>query len=137
MEMRLKSIAYSNASQKVINSNENLHCALAFAYYSLFMYMKHLLANKKRDAMTYAELEFSGANAHTSIVECMRKDLPANKDTSTILNRILELHSLRVEAEYTAADYSQDYVLQIHEECEQIKKRLKYYFVKLLTDEMK
>lgn len=125
--MRIKSVAYSKAAQRLIDGGNNLHCTIAFTYYSLFMFMKHLLANMKKNAMTYSELEFSGVNPHEKVLENLYRFLPANKETSSIIKRISELHELRVEAEYSTVEYQLEFAIAIHEECEVLKKKLKLW----------
>lgn len=139
MDVRAKSVDYLNASQKLIDMKEHLHCSIALSYYSVFIYMKHLIAHVKKTPISYSESEFSGQRAHVKVREVtMAKLSKINQDEWKSLDkRIQELHDVRVEADYKQRHFDLDEAMKWHSEAVELRKKLKYFYNNLLEEAFK
>lgn len=137
MDVKQKSDDYLLASQLLINKKQCLHCSVALAYYSVFLYMKFLLAHVKENPIPYSSLEYRGDDAHAKVREAVMARLGRIKQAEwrELNARISSLHNCRVLADYSEIEYDLEYVLGINAEADSLKKKLKYYYNNLLEGE--
>lgn len=136
MKMLAKSKDYLNASNNIISKGNNLHCSVALSYYSVFSYMKFLLANTKSNSKTYEQLNRNGNDPHDEIRTLICESIN-NINKKDICKRIDSLHDQRVKADYKDTIFTRDDALSIKEEAIKIMKDLKYFFNNLLEENAK
>lgn len=137
MIARQKSNIYLNASQLLIDKNEALNCSIALAYYSVFVYMKHLIANVKNSPLSYEESKFKGKNAHNELRKKAIEERIQSEEWKDLDKRVKKLHDLRVEAEYSDRIFNREEAIEYNNEADYLRKRLKYFYNALLLDDYK
>ena len=96
------------AAQKLIDNKfytPSVHCS----YYAVFQRMQYVLANLKRNSMTYDEQEkaFEGGNSHESIIiEIKNRVFVKPREQKTFSENIRSLKRNRVEADYKIRDFT-------------------------------
>lgn len=137
MIVRQKSNIYLNASQLLIDKNEALNCSIALAYYSVFVYMKHLLANVKKNPISYEESKFEGKQVHNELRKKAIEERIKSEEWKDLDKRVKKLHDLRVEAEYSGRNFDREEAMKYNKEADYLRKRLKYFYNSLLLDDFK
>lgn len=128
--MKYKAIKSLTSAQRLIDTretfgyNSSIHCS----YYAVLQYMKYMLANTDRSPLTYQEQMVTNKGSHEYILEeiANRINSPTNKRTFTQQVRVLK--KLRLDADYTERDFSEDESLDAKEKADNAISKLKQYF---------
>lgn len=136
MKVFEKSQSYRTAAQRLIDAKTHPHCSIVYSYFYVYEYMKFLLANRNKDAVLYQDQDYPGEDSHLKIRDAVFAKI-TNKEANNTQKKISDLHDIRVAAEYSIKQYTNEEALDTLEKAIELQKKLKYYYNNLLPDNLK
>lgn len=128
--MKHKAEKSLSAAQKLIDTretfgyNSSIHCS----YYAVLQYMKYMLANTNRRPLTYEEQNAKIKNSHEFILEEIANRINLQTNRRDFTQQVRTLKKLRVAADYTERDFTEDESLDVKEKADNVISKLKQYF---------
>lgn len=105
--------------------NSSVHCS----YYSLLQMMLHLLVDIKNPPLSMDDLIAKG-DSHVRIKEAVVLEIGSSKERISFITGFDMIKRMRVKADYTAEQFTQERCLEIKEKSESLRNKAKSYFRK-------
>lgn len=128
--MKYKARKSLSAAQKLIETreafgyNSSIHCS----YYAVLQYMKYMLANTDRSPLTYEEQKVTNKGSHEFILEEIASRINSQTNRRAFTQQVRALKKLRVDADYTERNFTENESLEAKEQADSAISKLKQYF---------
>lgn len=106
--------------------NSSIHCS----YYAVLQYMKYALAKCKINPLSYEkQSERKNGSSHEFILNEVKNRIDNIRNAKKFTETIRNLKRLRVEADYTQRNFSEEESLYCKEQAECVIKKLKQHLI--------
>lgn len=128
--MLSKALGYLNASQRLINTQNDgmMSSSIAFSYYAVLLYMKFVLYATSKNPISYEIQEWPEEDMHKRVLQEIENRISDGRKGRDFKNRVTELHSKRVEADYEERIFSTDEAIACRAEAAALISLLKNLF---------
>lgn len=129
--MLLKSNMSMKAATTLVSSknqgcwNSSIHCS----YYSLLQMMMYMLVDVKRPPCSMENIVNKG-DTHMRIKEAVVLEICSPKERVSFITGFDMLKRMRVKADYTTEQFSQEMCLELKEKSESLRNKVVSYFKK-------
>lgn len=128
--MKVKAQNTIEAAQCLINTrktfayNASIHCS----YYAVLQYMKYILTKTERNPLTYEEQNVTNKSTHEFILGEIVNRINNPTYSRTFAEQVRRLKKLRVDADYTRRNFTEDESLDTKQMAASAISKLKQYF---------
>lgn len=106
--------------------NSSIHCS----YYAVLQYMKYALATCKTNPLSYEkQSEKKIGSSHEFILNEVKNRIDNIRNAKKFAETVRNLKKLRVEADYTQRNFSEEESLDCKEQAEGAINKLKQYLI--------
>ncbi len=123
--MTLKTASRLAASKDPSYWNASIHCS----YYALLQFMIHLLVDVKLPPTAMEDIINKG-DTHMRIRDAIVLEIGSRAERVSFMTGFDMLKRMRVKADYTAEQFSQETCLELKEKSESLRNKAKSYFKK-------
>ena len=128
--MLSKALGYLKASQRLINTQNDgmMSSSIAFSYYAVLLYMKFVLNTTSKTPISYDIQIWPEEDMHKRVLQEIENRISDGKKRKDFKNRVTDLHSKRVEADYEERIFSTEEALDCLAEANALISLLKNMF---------
>lgn len=123
MNMRNKAIENMNTAQHLINSQDPYKCTSSVhcSYYAVLQYMKYILANIKKNPVSYeTQNSHSGESSHTYILNEVKNRIPNPRNEKRVSENVKILRDSRVQSDYCDKIFTVEESIDCHNKATKI-----------------
>lgn len=128
--MLSKALGYLDASQRLINTKNDgmMSSSVAFSYYAVLLYMKFVLSATSKNPISYEIQVWPEEDMHKRVLQEIENRITDGRKGKSFKNRVTELHTKRVKADYEERIFTTDEAIDCREEACALISLLKNMF---------